>query len=148
MYEEVHPSQCSDHRINQAFDVSRKLARRIEGLEKEADLAASLNRSMSVPGATVPSRLLLTVKSHKPDGQVGSRNVHASPSVAFAGLAAWVSKVCRDVKRDCAYILGDSASLVDMLRHMEARSDMTFVKLDRTFTGRARRVDRHDGVCF
>eukprot|EP00959_Pyramimonas_sp_CCMP1952_P367380 7694732-Pyramimonas_sp.AAC.1 len=53
-------------------------------------------RTVFFSNATFFSRLQLTVKDHKSEGEVSCRPVHATPTYIFSGLSAWVVSVLRD----------------------------------------------------
>jgi len=130
MYEEVGMHELSSVRVHGLYAQARKLAWRIERFNKEPDLAAAINKSMSVPGASLCANLQLTVKTHKPAGDVGFRNIHASPGYAFAGLASWLSRVCLFRLRGCEHLIRDSGILCGMLAQRTFDEGMHFVKLD------------------
>ena len=47
--------------------------------------------SLKTDGAALAAELIITMKSHKPQGKVLHRNIHAASKYAFAGLSCWLN---------------------------------------------------------
>ena len=58
--------------------------------------------------ATMFANLGITVKSHKPEGQVKCRNLHKIKRFAFEGLSAWVDHVLQPTISSMPHILANS----------------------------------------
>ena len=63
----------------------RKLTGRVQRLADEEGLAQELNKS--VRAGSISACLKLTLKTHKPCGEVSTRGIHASPAYSFEGLS-------------------------------------------------------------
>ena len=81
------------------------------------------------------SNLITNIKSHKPDGEVGVRNIHASSMNKREGLSRWVSRELQGPLTGHTWFLTSSSQLVADIRTVVADDCDYFVKLDvRTFT--------------
>ena len=65
----------------------RRLTKQVEVLEEEEGLAGQLNKSLK--GGKATSKLSLTVKTTKQEGEVTTRNTHCSAGYWFKGLSLW-----------------------------------------------------------
>ena len=65
---------------------------KVQKLEEDEALASQLRKTPTLPGAKLPSKLSVTVKSTKPQGEVSVRNLHLSGGYAFKGLGVWLQK--------------------------------------------------------
>ena len=70
------------------------------------------------------------IKSHKPDGEVGVRNIHASSMNRREGLSRWVSRELQGPLTDHTWFLTSSAQLVAGINTVAAEDSEYFVKLD------------------
>jgi len=125
-YEQVH-SRALD--CQGAASMYCKLSKRIENIERSRGLAATLNASlMSKRGWK--AKLRLTTKTHKPQGQVKHRNIHAQPGYAFGGVSAWVSKQLRLQLSSLPHLLVDSRDLCKKLKSISVNDQCYFMKFD------------------
>lgn len=111
-YEEV-----SEHDIN--FDtVAKSYCRLAHDIEKWAGtpIARDILRSLSFPGHSVRARLTKTCKTHKPQGAIVFRNIHAAGRYAFCGLAKWLSGHLQRRLKDFPHIVKDTKAAVDRLK--------------------------------
>ena len=69
-----------------------KAVKSVQKLENDDALAAQLRKTTRLPGARLSSRLSVTVKTTKPQGEVSVRNLHCSSGYAFKGLGVWLQR--------------------------------------------------------
>eukprot|EP00959_Pyramimonas_sp_CCMP1952_P341889 7161943-Pyramimonas_sp.AAC.1 len=94
-------------------------------------LASNLMRSAFFPKATHVSRLLVLVKSHKPQGEVVCRPVHASPNYVFSSLSHWLIPVLRaKLNVRAPHLLKDSGDLVSRLSRIKPTGRWHMAKVD------------------
>ena len=74
-----------------------------------------LMRSLEGGNSKAISRMIHTVKSHKPVGKVTLRAVHASPAHSFLGLMSWVTMVLTSVCKKYSHLLSSSDDLIARL---------------------------------
>ena len=87
-YQEVAAQTVNN---NVLFERYVKLCFAAAALEKNPDFAHEMVKPMPAVNASVLLHLLTTVKTHKAQGKVEHRNVHAGTRWAFTGLAQWVT---------------------------------------------------------
>eukprot|EP00438_Fugacium_kawagutii_P000047 Skav211389 [mRNA] locus=scaffold8085:1910:3208:+ [translate_table: standard] len=75
-------------------------------------------------------KLNVTVKSHKPAGQVAFRNIHGGMCYPFSGLGAWLAHNLQQSLRKIPHILRNSGDLVTQLEQFRSGNAFTFVKVD------------------
>ena len=129
-YEDVDPEELHE---SFAFQVYRSLAKRIARLEPDESsqlcMAAAINRSWR-SGRRFYSHLITNIKSHKPPGEVGVRNIHASSVNKREGLSRWVARELQSPLTGHVWFLTSSAQLVADIRTVIAEDSDYFVKLD------------------
>ena len=111
----------------------RSLSRRISKLEpdqsSQASIAVAINRSWR-GDRRFYSYLITNIKSHKPDGEVGVRNNHASSMNKREGLSRWVSRELQGPLTGHTWFLTSSAQLAADIKTVAAEDSDYFVKLD------------------
>ena len=126
-YEECDPEE---HHESSALKGYRSLSRRISKLEpdqsSQASMAVAINRSCR----RFYSNLITNIKSHKPDGEVGVRNIHARSMNKREGLSRWVSRELHSPLTGHKWFLTSSAQLVKDIKTVVAEDSDYFVKLD------------------
>ena len=76
------------------------------------------------------SNLITNIKSHKPDGEVGVRNIHASLMNKREGISRWFSRELQGPLTGHTWFLTSSSQLVADIRTVVAEDCDYFVKLD------------------
>lgn len=66
--------------------------KRIASHLKDEQLGAQLRKTAYMPNSQLISKLPVTVKTHKPQGNVTVRNLHCSQWYAFKGIGLWIQK--------------------------------------------------------
>ena len=85
----------------------------------------------SVRGGRLCSSLVLLCKTHKGDGEVSFRNVHASNAYAFGGLSRWVTSQLRHMTAGFTQLLAVSKAFVDSIMSDPLIDENAyFVKID------------------
>ena len=92
-------------------------------------MAVAINRSWC-GDRRFYSNLITNIKSHKPDGEVGVRNIHASSMNKREGLSRWVSRELQGPLTGHTWFLTSSAQLVADIKTVAAEDSDYFVKLD------------------
>ena len=107
-----------------------KMAKRIELFEDSPELGAQLRKTANLPKARLVSRLSLTVKSHKPQGQVSVRNLHCSGTYSFKGIGLWVQHKLAE-KLDCIpFLIKDPSQVGLMLKGIQLDNNVFVLKFD------------------
>ena len=129
-YEEKDPEE--PHELP-ALKGYRSSSRRISKLEpdqsSQASMAVAINRSWC-GDRRFYSNLITNIKSHKPDGEVGARNIHASSMNKCEGLSRWVSRELWGPLTAHTWFLTSSSQLVADIRTFVAEDCAYFLKLD------------------
>ena len=92
-------------------------------------MAVAINRSWCTDRRFY-SNLITNIKSHKPDGEVGVRNIHASSMNKREGLSRWVSRELEGPLTGHTWFLTSSSQLVADIKTVVAEDCDYFVKLD------------------
>ena len=92
-------------------------------------MAVAINRSWR-GDRRFYSNLITNIKSHKPDGEVGVRNIHASSMNKREGLSRWVSRGLQGPLTGHTWFLTSSAQLVADMKTVTAEDSDYFVKLN------------------
>ena len=90
-------------------------------------MAVAINRSWC-GDRRFYSNLITNIKSHKPDGEVGVRNIHASSMNKREGLSRWVSRELQGPLTGHTWFLTSSSQLVADIRTVVAEDCDYFVK--------------------
>ena len=129
-YEECDPEEPHE---SSALKGYRSLSTRISKLEpdqsSQASMAVAINRSWR-GDRRFYSNLITNIKSHKPDGEVGVRNIHASSMNKREGLSRWVSRELQGPLTGHTWLLTSSAQLVADIKTVAAEDSDYFVTLD------------------
>lgn len=105
--------------------------KRIASLEGDASLAQVLRRSMRVPRASPVAMLQITMKPHKPQGEMSFRNLHCSKNYSFSGLGRWVHWCINTKLLDIApHLLRTTEEVVDRLRNIRPEPDLMLYRFD------------------
>ena len=92
-------------------------------------MAVAINRSWCSERRFY-SNLITNIKSHKPDGEVGVRNIRASSMNKREGLSRWVSRELQGPLTGHTWFLTTSAQLVADIKTVATEDSDYFVKLD------------------
>ena len=129
-YEECDPGKPHE---SSALKGYRSSSRRISKLEpdqsSQASMAVAIKRSWR-GDRRFYSNLITNIKSHKPDGEVGVRNIYASSMNKREGLSRWVSRELHGPLTGHTWFLTSSAQLVADIKTVAAEDSDYFVKLD------------------
>jgi hypothetical protein len=127
VYRRIAPHMCKISLIREQIN---GFAYRIEKLEEQKGLAASILRPARVPSSRIKSALMLNVKSHKPDGKVGVRNIHASSGSAFRGIGRWVAMQLQQTLQTLTHLLPNSTEFIKQIVLFTPSDSHVWVKLD------------------
>ena len=89
-----------------------------------------LTRSLGFGPKRAVSRLIHTVKTHKPVGKVALRPVHSSSSHSFLGLMSWVTMILTDILARFKHLVKSSDELISRLGTINVEDDDIFVHAD------------------
>jgi len=128
-YEEVAADQ-EERFEDSVVRVAKKLADQVEVLEGIPGTSRSIMKSVSRCGSRLGGNLLLACKTHRPNGRVEFRNVHASPSYSLEGLGRWVSLVLEECLATSEFLLRDAPHLVEQLKGMKTDLHDVLVQVD------------------
>ena len=81
-------------------------------------------------GARITSSLGVTIKSHKPQGQVKCRNLHRSRDFAFEGLTAWIDYVLKPILLSMPHMLANSEAFVKAVGGVKLSGNSVLVRID------------------
>jgi len=107
-----------------------RLRFRLGKLEKDTALRCSLVRTQSVTGSTWGGSLITTIKTHKGNGFIEHRNIHAAANPKFRGLSFWVSAVLDDELKQLPHLLMSSEHLVSLLPSVTIEPIDKLVRID------------------
>lgn len=109
----------------------QNLATRIAKFEQDPGLRRQICRSLEVKNASVAARLITTVKTHKPPGDVRLRNVHGLSRYAFGGLGRYVHlKLEVLMKKHCPHLMRSTAEWVQAVKNLKLTKDTWMVRVD------------------
>eukprot|EP00438_Fugacium_kawagutii_P033550 Skav211084 [mRNA] locus=scaffold2002:133662:134778:- [translate_table: standard] len=106
-----------------------KLSRQVADLEASSGMARAMRQSLKGGERHLVRKLNVTVKSHKPAGQVAFRNIHGGMCYPFSGLGAWLAHNLQSLRK-IPHILRNSGDLVTQLEQFQSGNAVTFVKVD------------------
>jgi hypothetical protein len=78
--------------------------------------------------ASLISKLKLTVKTHKPPGKVGHRNIHAADNYALKGLSIWVMTKLEHEIGKYSHMVKSTSQFVKEIRIITPREKHKFTK--------------------
>ena len=90
---------------------------------------AQLTASMFT-GATWVAKLQKTVKTHKNQGQVSCRGIHATAPYSFASVGRWVAAVLRGGMQKYQHIMTCTNDLIEKIKTIKVTSKTWMIKLD------------------
>ena len=125
-YVEVSPFE---HNIITILQSQSSLAQRSAKLEEDAGLAHALQRHARVDGSSVIANLKVTCKTHKNDGNVSHRNIHACPAYALSGIAQYLSVYLAAELRNFPHVVNSTNSLSIKKRSLLRRRNIPFIGL-------------------
>ena len=85
--------------------------------EEGEELAMEIRKTMRMPENSLVAKLQVTVKTHKGQGEVSLRGIHASTSYSFGGLGSWLAYRIDQFLRSLPHLL---FSVFDVSKHLEA----------------------------
>ena len=91
---------------------------------------STLSASLRSGSKGIVSTLIHTCKTHKPDGHVAFRPVHASPAHSFNGVMAWISQLLATALSKYKHLLVSSDDLIERLTHVQLQTNDVFVHVD------------------
>eukprot|EP00971_Amphidinium_carterae_P350532 6491606-Amphidinium_carterae.2 len=128
MYTEVHPDSVPSDAIARAV---RKHAKQVAQLEEQPPWEMELCKDLYRWGvAGTRSNLILTVKSHKPPGEVTTRNAHATQHNPFTPLGKYVSFKLLSVLKTFPHIMYSTDQFIEYITSIPITDDMKFIKAD------------------
>ena len=87
-------------------------------------------RTLSVAGSTWGASLITTIKTHKGNGFIEHRNIHAAANPKCRGLSFWVSGVLDDELKQLPHLLMSSEHLVSLLPGVVIQPGDKLVRID------------------
>ena len=107
--------------VSNAIRKYLRLCAVVEQCMYEPGLARELRKSLQ--NGKVVAKLKPTCKSHKPQGEVSHRPVHALPGYAFLGCSKWISLVLRRNLLSREYLLKDTVQFIRSISTMRPMAD-------------------------
>jgi len=89
-YQEISPLDVNVVNIAERY---AKLCFRIGRFERHASLGHSMVRTFGIQGSSLETSLVTTIKTHKGNGFIEHRNIHAAACPKLRGLSFWVTQV-------------------------------------------------------
>ncbi len=126
-YQEVASVSLNPVELAQSYT---RLCCRVGKLEKDTALRCSLVQTQSVTGSTWGASLTTTIKTHKGNGCIEHRNIHAAANPKFRGLSFWVSAVLDDELKQLPHLLMPSKHLVSLLPSVTIEPSDKLVRID------------------
>ena len=124
VYNEVSPMVLDRAKFLQEYSLLCLCVSRLEGDRRlRSELCKSTKGSLT-------ASLVLRLKSHKEAGKVEARNVHASPSYAFLGLATWVMHILETELRKFNPLLLGTDDFVDRVKNMVIAPNTVLYRAD------------------
>ena len=112
-YTEISPNSVNIPTIEAVY--SRLCSRVAKVTENQKNF--SMTYKSWHPTRSLYSKLNITVKTHKPNGEVTVRDIQSNSQDKWGGLSRWVSVELRKRIDKIPHILKDSRHLVKLLRH-------------------------------
>lgn len=109
----------------------KRLAWSIADSSKCEPLFAQICRSLR--GCThedLPRKLALTVKTHKPPGDISFRNLHVGGPQPFGGLSVWLNVHLDSVLRKLPHVLQSTHDLASRLKPLEFSYPVALARID------------------
>ena len=106
------------------------LCKRVEDLRQEPEIARTLRKSLSFPGAVIEVQLVTSCKSHKPPGAVKFRNIHSAPRHVVACLTMWSATQHREQLQQFPTLYRDTRDFIHNISALKAWPEHYFVRLD------------------
>lgn len=148
-YEEVSTLSTS---LTMMKDEYVSLCRRIARLEGAPREAVRMGSSALVPAARFDTVFQATLKTHKPQGQVRIRPIHAGSRHTAAGVSMWLSDQLQSVLNELPHFVIDSNAFcqrVQRLRGLGPEFRMVRVDLKDFFlSGTPEQLATHCGEAF
>ena len=109
----------------------RKLAWNIaEKLQTDA-LYSQICRSLrGCTNKDLPRKLSLTVKTHKPPGDISFRNLHVGGPQPFGGLSAWLNNQLDGVLHRLPHLLMSSKDLFQRIKDLQFNHPVSLARID------------------
>ena len=126
-YQEVACASLNPVGLAQSYS---KLCFRVGKLENDTALRSSLLRTLSVAGSTWGASLITAIKTHKGNGFIEHRNIHAAANPKCRGLSFWVSGVLDDELKQLPHLLMSSEHLVSLLPGVIIEPGDKLVRID------------------
>ena len=124
LYEEVNPNTVKENDVHERHG---HMINRIIKMEDETELQV-LRRS--VRDNSLLLNLSITIKTHKPPGEVGFRAICGASKFSLKGAALWVAKQFREVTKQKEYIITTTAQFVEKVKLLKPNKDYSFIKMD------------------
>ena len=90
----------------------------------------SMARAFGVPGSTLESNWVTTIKTHKGNGLIEHRNIHAASCPKLRGLSFWATQVLDGHLRLCSHLLLSSEDFAQRLATLRIGVDDRLVRID------------------
>ena len=76
------------------------------------------------------AKVQCTIKTHKPQGKVVARPIHASVNHPFAPAMRWIASLITTKLRSYSHLVLDSSDLVHKLKYLKLPPDTRALKID------------------
>lgn len=97
---------------------------------EDEDLANSMLSSLRRGCKSFVTKILTTVKTHKPEGQQSMRIVHAAPRHFAKPAMRWISATIQHHLKQFNHILKDTDHLLQLLRNIQVPDNALLVRFD------------------
>lgn len=126
-YLEISPSEVVVSNIAERYS---KLCFRIGKFEGNTRMGSSMSRTLGVPGSSLGTTLITTIKTHKGNGFIEHRNIHAAACPKLRGLSSWVTQVLDEQLRLLPHLLLSSEDFVQRLSSVRVDADDRLIRID------------------
>ena len=128
-YEQIHVEIAVLYQT--ACIAYRKLANQIASTTECLALYSQICKSlMGCPRKDLPRKLSLTVKTHKPPGEISFRNLHVGGPQPFGGLSAWLNIQLDKVLKRLPHVMTSTHDLANKLQQVEIDFPIGLARID------------------
>ena len=120
----------TEHKIHSIVDDFAGIVRWLEEHTNDSKLSSAILSSVRAGSSRLHSRVLCTVKTHKPPGDVGLRIIHSSVRNMFIPAMRYISSLLRPYLESYEHLVRDSDHLLCQMSKIVVPSSAVMVKFD------------------
>jgi len=119
-YDEINRDFLNVEQIKNQY---RALAKEVSQLTKDDRITKMLFFSINNPESKWYSVLATSIKTHKEQGEIKYRNIHASVNYAFGGLSAWATRHMQKYTAKMKHLVNSTENMVNRLGCLDKEID-------------------------